>query len=261
MVKQKKSVAIAEAINSERTFPARHEAHSYCWKSAQNSMDIAAELNYIPIDPQRVLLISLRGAQLFLGRQFHDRKTIAYLFEIEGPEEEIVLMDKDGEEAPTQNGFFLLNPTSHYTIATESDIQQEEETEWTLQERGEHIVRVDNLRKRFLQKHWRPVHHWLYSCSPGHLSNTVFNPLVKLTEEGATLDLDQLGVSKLTPTGLYIVPELFSSQFVCLIIFENSQSNLKVTDLLDEVLQLDATGLPLRQPNTMNRYGCGMAES
>jgi len=51
---------------------------------------------------------------------------------------------------------------------------------------------------------------------------------------------------KLSPTGIYLIPDLFHPQYAL--------------DLLHEIQLLDETGLPLLQPNTMNKYGCVLAD-
>lgn len=122
-------------------------------------------------DP-RVLIISLGGAQLFVGQRWHDPKSLATLFDLEGHENELVLMDKDGEEAPLVENSFVLSPESHYTIVTEQDIDAEEEKTWTLEERGAHIMKVDELRKKFLSEHWSPKHLWLFTDHPEILDPT-----------------------------------------------------------------------------------------
>lgn len=123
--------------------------------------------------PQKVLIISLRGAQLLIGRQYHDRLSLARIFDLEAKANELVLLDPEAEEAPVQDNFFILT-ADYYTIVTESDIDKdsEEEVEIPIEEKAHHMMKVDAIRKKFLQDHWVPVHPWLYSFTPQFLSET-----------------------------------------------------------------------------------------
>lgn len=68
----------------------------------------------------RVLLISLRKAQLFIGKPYLNKTHLSYLFEIDDPNS-IVLLDPDAEEINYDDqGNFECDVTKHYTIVTDS---------------------------------------------------------------------------------------------------------------------------------------------
>ena len=70
------------------------------------------ELNHNNNNSQnaRVLLISLKSAQIWLGQMYHTKKDIAALFDLVHETENIILLDAEGEEAPCELFFnFFLN--------------------------------------------------------------------------------------------------------------------------------------------------------
>jgi hypothetical protein len=125
----------------------------------------------------RVIVISLRKAQLFIGNPYLSKKYLSELFEIENTES-IVLLDPEGEEADyDEDGNFFCDTTKHYTIVTEDDIDSENDPEFTQLECYEHIQRVDAIRRKFVLKNWTPRHSWLYSESPEEIFTSQLSPV------------------------------------------------------------------------------------
>lgn len=126
------------------------------------------------IPSSRVLVISLRKAQLFIGKPYLNKSALSYLFEIDDPNS-VVLLDPDAEEINfDENGNFECDVTKHYTIVTEADIEEEEDPHFTDKEYFDHIMGVEERRKAFIKNHWTPKHQWLYEESPIVLPENVF---------------------------------------------------------------------------------------
>lgn len=124
----------------------------------------------------RVIVISLRKAQLVIGKPYLSKQHLAWLFEIEDPESVVLLVwtdlrlplihskDPEAEEVDCdENGQFMCDITKHYTIVREQDIDDEDDPNFTEAECFAHIARVDERRKDFILLNWRPKHAWLYA--------------------------------------------------------------------------------------------------
>lgn len=185
-------------------------------------------------ETERYLVISLRQAQMHVGKAFMSKTVLAQLFDLSQHQQNIVLLDADGEEVPYQHGLFVpTDPRSHYTIVTQQDIDEEEEQSFTPQEKMLHVFKVEQLRSEFIQKNWKPVHPWLYSLTPEHMHPQFLANCFSAPE-------------KLSDTLAYHVRCMFSPKFCA--------------DLIEEVNAMEASGLPLVRPNTMNRYGIVLKE-
>jgi hypothetical protein len=171
----------------------------------------------------RVLVISLRKAQLFIGKPYLNKKHLSYLFDIDDPDS-VVLLDPEAEEINSDDqGNFECDVSKHYTIVTEADIEAEDTPVFVDQVYFAHILDVEERRKEFIKKYWTPKHQWLYEEAPSVLPEQIEECLKKISSD------------------LYKLEHCFHEQF---------RSNF-----LEEVLEIEKSGLPLQQPNTMNRYG------
>jgi hypothetical protein len=61
--------------------------------------------------------------------------------------------------------FFTITSGS---IVTQQDIDDELESEPTLQERQAHIIKLEQIQRNFIKKEWVMQHAWLYSLTEKH---------------------------------------------------------------------------------------------
>eukprot|EP01126_Amoeba_proteus_P065782 TRINITY_DN9409_c0_g1_i2.p1 TRINITY_DN9409_c0_g1~~TRINITY_DN9409_c0_g1_i2.p1 ORF type:complete len:240 (-),score=34.75 TRINITY_DN9409_c0_g1_i2:160-879(-) len=109
-------------------------------------------------------------------------------------------------------------------------------------EKTAHVLRVDELRRRFLQRTWQPKNSWLYK-----FSQHIFHPQFwEAFQRNNNKEIVDTYFQKITCTGLCLVPNIFSEKFRI--------------DLLEEVKAFQRAGLPLVQPNTLNRYGTVLSD-
>jgi len=181
---------------------------------------------------------------MHIGKRYLTKAALAELFDLSAYENNVILLDPDGEEAECKEGSFTLDPQKHYTIVTEEDIDEEEDKTPTAIDKAQHIIKVTQIRRSFIGREWKPLHPWLYTLSEGHL-HPIFLSMIKSFQQNKETQ-PRAFPQKLTESGLYHTEFLFSEAFC--------------RDLIEEVDAINASGLPLVQPNTMNHYGLVLRE-
>jgi hypothetical protein len=157
--------------------------------------------------------------------------------------ENLVLADSEGEEiVPDPSGNFLgLSPVQPYTVVSEADLagEDEPEVEYTQEQwhevmvkQSQRIRRMEEARKQLINELYVPRHPRLWSFSPEFIC-------VEMREAVRTGELDRV-LKKETDTGIYSF-QMFTEEFC--------------RELVEEVESMEASGLPILRPNSMNNYG------
>jgi len=176
--------------------------------------------------------------------------------------QELVVVNQEGEEVDLSKGGGALAVGARYMLAAEEDLDDDsyfqrapgelkaEERAEQMQIVREKLVRMEAARRAAIGRLHSPLHRELYTFSPSFLTPP-FQEFVEKrakrlpTSKAASEVLQCLKAKVESEVGVYSMPVL--TEEFCV-------------KMCEELEHLEASGLPLVRPNTMNNYGIVLTE-
>lgn len=187
--------------------------------------------------------------------------SVALLHDLGGlaAQQELVVVSQEGEEVDVEEGGRGLDAGARYMLAAEEDLDddsyfQRAPGELNAKERAEQmrivrekLLRMEVARRVAIERLHTPLHEELYCFSPSFLSPKL-REFVERKGSGQLTPremLERLNAKVESEVGVYSMP-LLTEEFC--------------VKMCEELEHLEASGLPLVRPNSMNNYGIVLTE-
>lgn len=181
-------------------------------------------------------------ASIRLGTCFANKACIKMLFQLQ---DDPILVDPEGEEVPlsADGENFLVTPLQNYVVVVEDDLDDPHHRVPSLS-----LLQACTLaRLDFVREHYHPLHPELFSCGQHSVfpKEWLSDEMIKIVESDFDRETVLLIVSRESES-LSEIANVFSVPFF---------NHDFCARLIEEGENVEASGMPISRPNSMNHYG------